>query len=95
MSEKKPAQKPIGLSENELRAKYDNVYKIREAVKKLQRGRFLTDQQMREMCKISPNVWRGYAEKTEFEKYKYKPTAKEVWWSTPDSVRRVREGVNV
>ncbi len=79
----------IGLSEKDIRAKHDNMYKIREGVKKLQKGIFLTDQQMRDFCKVSPNIWRGYCDHSDFEKYKYKPTAKDTYWATPDTIRKV------
>jgi len=83
----------IGITEKDLRAKYDNMFKLKEGVKALKKGIFLRDQEMREICKIPPAVWRGYSEHQEFEKYKYKPNSKETYWSTPDSVARMREEI--
>lgn len=83
-----------GLSETDLRAKHDNVFKIRAGVKRLKQGFYLTDQQMREMCKVATNVWRGYAENAEFDSYKIK-LGDTVYWGVPRYIKRLREDMNV
>lgn len=86
--------KEIGISETELRAKHDNTYKIREGVKKLQRSRFLSDQQMREFCNVQTNVWRSYSEKPEFDKYKMRLSG--IWyWGIPQDIKRMKEDLHV
>jgi len=88
----KSAQKIAGFTAKDLRSKYDNVFKIREGVKKLKAGIYLSDQQMRELCKVPINLWRACAEKAEFDKFKYKPNAKDIYWGTPQSIRRELRG---
>lgn len=84
----------VGLSETELRAKHDNMFKIRAGVKQLKRGFYLTDQQMREFCKVNCNVWRGYADSAEFAKYRVK-LSDVIYWGVPDGIRKLREDMNV
>lgn len=82
-----------GLSEKELRLKHDNAYKIREGVKKLQKDRYFTDQQMREFCKVVSQAWRGYSEMPEFEKYKIKLSGI-IYWGTPECIKKLKEDLN-
>ena len=84
----------IGFTELELRAKHDTMFKIRQAVKQLRSGLYLTDQQMREQCKVSTGVWRGYAEHAEFEKYRLKFTDV-TYWGTQECIAKLREDLNV
>jgi len=84
----------MGLSESELRAKHDNIFKIRQGCKQLQKGYYLTDQQMREFCKVGPNVWRGFSEKEEFAQYKFTAQGGKVYWGTPEGVRKLTEEIN-
>lgn len=94
--DKKPGQvatRQVGLSESELRAKHDTMFKIRAAVKALPRGRYLPDQQMRDLAKVNTNVWRGYSESAEFEKYKIKLSGI-VYWGVPDCIKRLKEDLS-
>ena len=90
-----PTPSKIGLSESELRSKHDNMFKIREGVKSLPSDRYLTDQQMRDFCKVSPSKWRGYADATEFEKYKLKVASDTTYWGVPQNIKRLREDLNI
>lgn len=87
-------KKPLGLSEVEIRARHDNIFKIRQGCKQLQKGFYLTDQQMRELCQISPNIWKGYAEREEFGKFKFIAQGQKVYWGVPESVRKLMEDIN-
>ena len=90
-----PSGKPaLGFSEGEIRAKHDNMFKIRAAVTQLQRGRYLTDQQMRELCKVPPQVWRGYSDNIEFDKYKIRLN-KVLYWGIPAGIKKLKEDLNV
>jgi len=90
-----PASVPrIGLSEIELRAKHDNMFKIRNGVKGLKKGYYLTDQQMRETCHVPTNSWRGYAESAEFEQYRIK-LGDTIYWGVPSSIANLRSDLNV
>jgi len=84
----------LGLSETDLRAKHDNMYKIREGVKGLKKGYYFTDQQMREKCHVSTNVWRSYAESQEFEQYRLK-LGDIIYWGIPACIAKLREDLNV
>lgn len=97
MEEKSGAKeqlKQIGLSEKELRARHDNVFKIREGCKQLQKGYYLTDQQMREMCRVSTNVWRGFSEKEEFSKFKCQAPGGKIYWGTPECCKKLQEDIS-
>ena len=92
---KSSAPKPVvGLQESDLRAKYDNTYKIREGIKTLPKKLFLTDQQMREHCGISPNLWRSYSENQEFDRFKWRPNSKDIYWARPENIKQISEAIN-
>jgi hypothetical protein len=82
-----------GFTEIELRAKHDNMFKIRAGVKQLQRGFYLTDQQMKELCKVG-NLWRGYSDNQEFDKFKIKLQDK-LYWGLPECIAKLKRDLNV
>jgi hypothetical protein len=86
--------KPTGLSEIEIRAKHDNIFKIRQGCKQLKKGYYLPDQQMRELCKVGSNVWRGLSERDEFNDFKFIAQGGKVYWGTPEGVRKLSEDIN-
>ena len=92
-----PKTKPtLGFSEKELRAKHDNMYKIREGIKRLPRGRYLKDQEMRELCNVPPNVWRSYAENQAFEKNKIKLSGESrPYWGNSVDIERLKSDLCV
>lgn len=85
----------VGVSEAELRAKHDNLYKIRQGVKQLEDGRYLTDQQMREFCKVNTSKWRSFADNVEFDKYKIKVSGGVTYWGTPKCVQKLHQDLNL
>ena len=84
----------MGFSESELRAKYDNTFKIREGLKQLKDGVYFTDQQMRDLCRVNATQWRGYSDAEEFAKYKIKMTGGVLYWGLPANVKKLREDLN-
>ena len=85
----------VGVSEAELRAKHDNLYKIRQGVKQLEDGRYLTDQQMREFCKVNTSKWRSFADNVEFDKFKIKVSGDVTYWGTPKCVLKLHSDLNL
>jgi hypothetical protein len=88
-------KKVVGITEIEFRAKHDNMFKIREGCKKLQKGRYLTDPQMREHCQVPSNTWRAFAENPEFDKFKISMPGKITYWGSPDNIEKLRRDLNV
>lgn len=82
-----------GLSEQDIRLRHDVMFKIRQTCKKLIRGRYFPDQQMREFCLISPAVWKSYSDQPDFEKYRMKLPGM-VYWGHPASIHKMREELN-
>jgi hypothetical protein len=80
----------IGLTEKDLRAKHDTMFKIRAGVKALKKGIYFMDQQMREHCKVASNAWRGYSEQAEFESYKTKLNGI-LYWGTVESIKKLED----
>ena len=91
----KPVVKAVGLTENEFRARHDNMFKIRTGCKKLQRNRYLTDQQMREACGVPSNMWRGFSDSTDFDNYKIRMNGGLVYWGVPECIKKLKEDLNV
>jgi len=62
---------PVGLTLNEFRAKHDVLYKMRQAVEKLEIGRILTDSEFREHLVCAEiGKYRSKADLPEFGPYK-------------------------
>lgn len=85
-----PVKIQMGLSEKDIRAKHDTMFKIREGMKTLKKGVYFMDQQMREHCKVTSAVWRSYSEQVEFESYKTKLNGV-VYWGTVDSIKKLED----
>lgn len=95
MPEVQEAKKIVGISESEFRAKHDNMFKIREGCKKLQRSRYLTDPQMREHCQVPSNQWKAFADSPEFDRFKIAMPGKITYWGIPDCIKKLREDLNI
>jgi hypothetical protein len=81
----------IGLSENELRAKCDVLFKIESAVKKLPVDRYIPDAEFREFfCQVNVNKYRSKADLPQFEKYKGIASGV-TYWSKPENIKRLKE----
>ena len=81
----------IGLSETELRQKHDVKYQIRQAVKELPSGRFLTRQEFINFAKIKTGVgYIAHLEHPDFSKYRGKAAGVE-YWGRPESVEQMKQ----
>jgi len=89
----KPTKPALGFSEKEIRAKHDTMYKIKEGAKQLTKGRYLNDQQMRELCKIATNVWRGHSEHQDFDRFKMK-LGGVTYWGVPEYISKMKGDLN-
>lgn len=90
----KPNNHPLGLSERELRARHDKTFIIQQAVRKLHKGEYVLDQDMRDkVCRISPQFWRNHAEKSIFDCFKMRIDGK-VYWGIPSDIQRLKEELN-
>ena len=91
----KPSVVPTvtGITESEIRAKHDNMFKLRSAIKALRKGFYVPDQQLRATAKIAINFWRTVADNPEFEKFRIK-LGDQVYWGVPDGIRKLREDLN-
>lgn len=86
--------KPLGITEKELRSRHDKTFIILQAVKGLQKDQFVLDQDMRDkVCRISTQYWRSHSEKSCFEQYKMKLDGK-VYWGVPSDIKKLKEELN-
>lgn len=84
----------IGLSEKELRSRHDKTFIIQQALKKIRKDEFITDQDMRDkICKISTQHWRSHSEKSVFDTYKMRLDGK-TYWGLPADIKRLKEELN-
>jgi len=82
-----------GLSISDLRAKYDNMFIVRNKVGLLEKDLFLTQPEFISMCKLSGTGYRNTIEQPEFVKYKGKAGGI-IYWGHPDSIQQLKdEGV--
>ena len=81
----------IGLSENELRAKCDVLYKIETALNKLPSDRYIPDTEFREFfCQVNANKYRSKADLPQFEKYKG-IAGGVTYWGVANNIKRLKE----
>lgn len=81
----------IGLSENELRAKCDVLFKIEAALNKLPQDRYIPDTEFREFfCQVNANKYRSKADLPQFEKYKGSAGGV-TYWGVANNIKRLKE----
>jgi hypothetical protein len=81
----------VGISEEELRAKCDILYKIEQAVKNLPENRYIPDAEFREFfCQINANKYRAKADLPTFEKFKGRANGV-TYWARPENIKRLKE----
>jgi hypothetical protein len=81
----------IGLSENELRAKCDVLFKIEAAIKKIPMDRYIPDAEFREFfCQVNASKYRSKADLPQFEKYKGVANGV-TYWARPENIKRLKE----
>lgn len=86
-----PESDASGISEKDLRAKHDALFIVREAAKKLEKGKFFPEAEFREsMCRLDPSKFRSKADGQEFEKYKGRTQGK-TYWGHPESIKRMKD----
>ena len=81
----------IGLSIDDMREKYDALYKIEKAVKEIPEGRFIPEAEFREcVAKCEASKFRAKADLDQFNKYK--GVAKGItYWGNPSDIKRLKE----
>jgi hypothetical protein len=81
----------VGLSVNDMREKYDALYKIEKAVKEIPAGRFVPEAEFREcVVKCEASKFRAKAELEQFNKYK--GVAKgTTYWANPVDIKRLKD----
>lgn len=81
----------IGLSIDDMRARYDAIYKITNAVKEIPKGKFVPEQEFREkLVKCDPGKFRSKACLEQFSKYK--GYAKGItFWGNSDDIQRLKD----
>ena len=85
--------KMTGLSEVELRSKYDALYKLEKAVGSLGRGQFVPEQEFRSAINLEPSKFRAKADMPQFDQYKGK-VAGVTYWAHPADIKKLKnEGV--
>ena len=84
----------VGITENELRAKYDVRFQIRQAVKLLEwteEGIYLTQADFVQRAKIKPGAgYRDILDHAEFDTFRGKAPGGTIYWSHPDSISKLK-----
>ena len=81
----------IGLSVEDMREKYDALYKIEMGVKEIPEGRFIPEAEFREcVAKCEASKFRAKADLDQFNKYK--GVAKGItYWGNPSDIKRLKD----
>lgn len=87
-------EKTIGLTESQLRAKFDTRFIVENKCKELKEGVFLTLAEFIQACGIRPGAgYRGVVDHPDYEKYRGKAGGT-TYWSHPASIKKLKdEGV--
>lgn len=84
----------IGLSVDDIRSKYDVLYKIKKAIKEIPEGRFIPEAEFREMfVKCDSSKFRGKADLPEFSDFKGQAKGITYWANPKDIIKLKNEGV--
>jgi hypothetical protein len=83
-----------GLSEEELRAKHDTNFIVKQAVKSLQEGVYLVDSEFIKQCNLrTTSGYRSVLDHPDFKDYRGR-AGSVVYWSHPKSINKLKqEGV--
>ncbi len=89
-----PEIKAVGLSEAQLRAKYDLRFIVETKCRELKEGNFLSRSEFIQFCGIRPGGgYLGVLEHPDYEKYHGKAGGT-IYWSHPASIKKLKdEGV--
>lgn len=83
--------KQMGLTEEQLRLKFDNRYIIQQRCKNLKPGVFLSNSEFIQFCGIRAGTgYRDIIEHPDFERYRGKAGGT-FYWSHPESIRKFKD----
>lgn len=87
-----PAEiKKPGLSEVQMRARYDLNFKAQAACESLERGVYLTTAEFVQLCGIRPGAgYRGIIDHPDYDKYRGRAGG-QVYFSHPESIKKLKE----
>jgi len=89
---KKNLNDKYGLTEKELRERYDVHFIITESCKKLEKGIFLQDSEFIQIAGVRAIPgYRQILDHPDFSGYRGKAKGNIVYWSHPDSIMRMKE----
>ena len=90
----KPVEQPVGLTEAQMRAKYDIRFIVATKCKELKQGVYLTRSEFVKFCGIRPG--QGYTDvinHPDYDMFRGKASG-DVFYSHPDSIKKLKsEGV--
>lgn len=85
-----PAKRKIGITEAELRAKFDLTFIVKNKVREIPKGEFLSRSEFIQFCNLKG--MSGYVaviDHPEFDSYKGKAGSSE-YWGHPDSIAKMK-----
>jgi len=81
------------LTEEDLRRKHDNIFKVEEAARRLREGEFVTEHDFVSSLGLRGS-YRPTIERSEFEKYRGRAEGNVYYWGHPNSIAKMkREGI--
>lgn len=81
----------LGITEDELRSRYDNRYKINEAIKKLKLGLFFPESEFIKFANVKAGIgYRQLLDHRDYLSFKGKAGGT-VYWSHPESIKKLKE----
>ena len=87
-------QTNIGISESELRAKFDLNFIVQQAAKKLEKATFLSESEFIKLCNLrGMSGYRSVIDHPDFKDYRGRAGG-QTYWSHPESIMKMKtEGV--
>lgn len=84
----------IGLSESELRAKFDINFIVQQAAQKLEKGTFLSEAEFIKLCNLrGMSGYRSVIDHPDFKDFRGRAGG-QTYWSHPESIQKLKnEGV--
>lgn len=90
-----PPSKGVGRPVSQLLDQFDEVKKLKQAMKQLGKDQYAEDDEMRRMLSITPDRWRALVQHPEVASFRYSlPKGKHVWMH-PESQQRLQSAINL
>ncbi len=90
-----PAQQTVGKSVTSLLAEFDDVAKVKSALKTLPKTEYLQDEELRRLLNLGNQRWRDVRGQKEIAHYRFKLPNNQYVWMHPSAQETIKRAINL